>query len=535
MNRAQEIVLAELYIRKFDRKELTEPAELIKALALPWFRLNCLYKIKDKNGKVIRFRANEAQKQFYREGHLRDIILKARQLGFTTFVMILCLDSCLFIDNFSAGCIAHNEKSAKSIYRSKVRFAYKNIGKNWLGIFEQLKLKLPVPTSDTDNGYIFDNGSSIHVSTGYRGDTLQYLHVSEFGKVCRQYPDRAQEIVTGAFEAVGINGHLTIESTAEGREGYFFNYCERAQNLKLQGKKPTALDFEFHFFPWWKDPQYQLVDGDVAVPQHLTDYFQQLEDNHSIVLSHEQRAWYAKKAEILLDDMKREYPSLPEEAFEQSAEGAYYLRQMQFLRKNKRITKHVQYNPAYPVVTAWDLGMNDAMSIFFVQVVGREIHVIDYYENSGEGLDHYATKLKEKGYHYSFHFGPHDLSVRELGAEGKTRQEDFRRYGLNFEIVSRVPNQMEGISAVRKFLPSCWFSEEGASKGVDCLDNYRKEWDARLGVYKSTPRHDWASHGAKAFETLARSNLFELIGTGPSLNTAPSNQANSSRRMKAYT
>ena len=324
------------------------------------------------------------------------------------------------------------------------------------------------------------------------------------------YPDRAQEIVTGAFEAVGIDGRLTIESTAEGREGYFHSYCETAQKHKEAGKKLTQLDFAFHFFAWWRDPAYRLPSDEVIIPQHLAEYFGELEDNHGIKLNAEQRNWYAKKAETLLDDMKREYPSRPEEAFEQSADGAYYLQQMRFLRKNKRVTKKVNYNPAYPVVTAWDLGMNDAMSIWFVQLIGREIHVIDYLEESGEGIQYYAKKLEEKGYNYSYHFGPHDLSVRELGAEGRTRQEDFARYGIRFEIVPRVSNQMEGINAVRTFLPNCWFDEDAAARGIDCLDNYRKEWDPKLGVYRDKPRHDWASHGAKAFETLARSELFEL-------------------------
>ena len=116
-------------------------------------------RIKDKNSKVIRFRANKAQREFFRGGHLRDIILKARQLGFTTFVMIFCLDSCLFEENYSAGCIAHNEKSAKSIFRSKVKFAYTHISKIWLQVFKTIDLKFPVPTNDRDNGYIFDNGS----------------------------------------------------------------------------------------------------------------------------------------------------------------------------------------------------------------------------------------------------------------------------------------------------------------------------------------------------------------------------------------
>lgn len=533
MSAIVEVTLAEKYLRMYDDKKLTDPKDILKALSLKWFRINVLYKIKDKKGKVIRFRANAAQKQFYLYRHILDIILKARQLGFTTFKMIDSLDSCLFTDNFSAGCIAHTLEDAKDIYRNKIRFAYEKISNQWRQVFEQIGLRFPVPISDKDQGYVFDNGSSIRVSTSYRGGTLQDLHVSEFGKICRKYPDKAQEIVTGAFEAVGLENRITIESTAEGREGYFFDYCETAQKHAEAGKPLTELDFKFHFFPWYKDPQYQLSPEGMVLPPWLRDYFADLEGKHGISLTIEQQAWYAKKAEKLKDDMKREYPSTPDEAFAQSAEGAYYLKQMRFLRKQQKITTKVHHNPQYPVITAWDLGMNDAMSIWFAQIIGRELHIIDYLEDSGEGVEFYANELNKKEYSYSHHFGPHDLAVRELGAGGKTRQEDFAKYGLKFEIVPRVSNQMEGINAVRQFLPNCWFDEEQCARGIDCLDNYRKEWDSRLGVFRDRPRHDWASHGAKAFETLARADVFNVIS--PATPPASSPRHSSGQAWKGFT
>ncbi|MCV6588683.1 MAG: terminase, partial [Marinobacterium sp.] len=256
--------------------------------------------------------------------------------------------------------------------------------------------------------------------------------------------------------------------------------------------------------------QYQLDPTHMVLQPWMRDYFEELKVKHGIDLTPAQQAWYLKKQEVLQDDMKREYPSTPDEAFAQSTEGAYYQKQMRFLRKGRRITTTVAYNPQLPVVTAWDLGMSDAMSIWFAQVNGREIHLIDYLEDSGEGIEYYAHELRKKGYQYSFHFGPHDLAVRELSANGKTRQEVAAQHGIRFEIVPRISNQAEGIQAVRQFLPQCFFAEEACARGVDCLDNYRKEWDDRLGVFKDRPRHDWASHGAKAFETLARSDLFQL-------------------------
>lgn len=519
MNRAQEVRRAEMYLEAFQAGRLTDDLDLLEALNLKWFRINTLYFIKNKAGKKVAFTPNRAQRERYLNSHILDIILKARQLGFTTEEMIESLDDCLFRDNFAAGCIAHKLEDAQDIFRNKVQFAYDNLSPAWLAIMKRLGVEVPVPVSDSTGGYVFSNGSSIKVNTSYRGGTLQRLHVSEFGKICRQYPDKAKEIVTGAFEAVGVGNQITLESTAEGQEGYFYEYCETAKNLELQGKIPGPMDFKFHFFPWWAEPAYRLEGEDVYIMGTLKDYFEELHQKHGIYTDAAQQAWYAKKLSVLQDDMKREYPSTPAEAFEQSIEGAYYAKQMTAMRSEGRLTSRVKHNPALPVFTAWDLGMNDAMSIWFIQIVGREVHVIDYLEDSGEGFEYYAEKLremeKEKGYHFVHHghFGPHDLAVRELGTG---RRLDYARsLGISFaDPVPAVANQMEGVSAVRQFLPMCWINEEDCAEGVKCLDNYRKEWDTRLGRYKDQPRHDWASHGAKAFETLARAGILQISAAG---------------------
>ncbi|WP_318652027.1 terminase [Pseudomonas sp. PDM16] len=536
-------------------KQLKGKKLLVRALNNKWYRLNTLYRIKDKDGKVRRFRPNAAQRQRFIDGHCRDIILKARQLGFTTFEMIDALDDCLWTSNFSAGCIAHRLDSAKDIYRNKIRLAYEKLAQDstWQAIFKLIGLRFPKPKSDKDLGYVFDNGSSIQVSTSYRGDTLQRLHVSEFGKICRKYPDKAQEIVTGAFEAVGLGNQVTLESTAEGREGYFFDYTQIARALLARGKKPTVMDWQFHFFPWHQESAYKLDPVDVAVPQWMREYFAQLDAKFGIRTSAAQQAWYAKKAETLHDDMKREYPSTPDEAFAQSVEGAYYAQQMLWLRKNGRITSKCKLTPALPVHTAWDLGMNDAMSIVFFQILGREVHIVDYLEDSGEGIEYYAIELKKKGYIYGKHFGPHDLAVREIGT-GKSRYDVALKHGIRFEDpVPRISSHAEGIQAVRSFLPFCWFAETtlddqaeapaetsrgGVDRLIDCLDSYRKEWDTKLGRYKDYPRHDWASHGAKAFETMARCGIFEFAGiTGTPLPSSSTNhiQQGQQQRWKAHT
>lgn len=543
MTRADLVAEGERYLKAHKDGRLKSKSDLIRALGNKWYRLNALYKIKNKKGKVVRFRPNLAQRERFINRHYWDLILKARQLGFTTFEMIDALDDCLWTDNFAAGCIAHTLGDAKDIFSNKVKFAYDQLrlDQAWNHIFTLIDLKLAKPKNDKGEALVFDNGSSIKVSTSYRGGTLQRLHVSEFGKICRKYPDKAREIVTGAFEAVGIGNQITLESTAEGREGYFFDYTQASRKLLDAGKAPTEMDFQFHFYPWHQEPGYRMNPEGVDIPSYLMTYFLELQSKHGITTDAEQQAWYAKKVETLGDDIRREYPSTPDEAFEQAVQGAYLATQMRRVRKQGRITKTCKWNPELAVHTAWDLGMDDAMTIVFFQVVGREVHVIDYLEHSGEGLEYYAGRLREKGYTYGRHYGPHDLAVRELSAGGKTRLEKAAEYGLRFEDpIPRIANHAEGIEASRQFIGCCWFAEtEQAEDGeannnvdrlIDCLDNYRKEWDERLGVYKSTPRHDWASHGYKAFETLARAPVFESMTS----TAAPPAKPNTDRGRKAW-
>lgn len=483
-----------------------EHDELAEALTYKWFRICSLYHIKDKTGKKVLFAPNAEQEDFYLNQHNRDIILKARQLGFTTFKMISDLDDCLFNENFSAGCICHDLDSAKDIYRNKIRFAYRCITDEQKELIAELGYQLPEPVNDKDNGYVFSNGSSIRVGTGYRGGTLQSLHVSEFGKICKKYPDKAKEIVTGAFEAVAVGNVITIESTAEGREGYFYDYCKTAEKRKKLKEKLTALDFKFHFYSWWLNPDYSI--DPIAISDELVTYFAKLEGEHQITLTDGQKSWYAKKKEDLGDDIKREYPSTPDEAFEQSVEGAYYKNQFAAIYKDGRICEG--FNNKAPVYTAWDIGVGDSTAIWFYQRVGNEIHLIDFYENSGEGLEHYAKVLKDKGYNYKQHYAPHDIEHRDFAGRGKTRKQlasegfdiDGKIYKIRFDVVAKLGVDT-GINYARTILARCVFDKDKCAYGVKCLESYRKEWNDKLGCWRDNPLHDWSSHAADAFRYLA--------------------------------
>ncbi len=185
-------------------------------------------------------------------------------------------------------------------------------------------------------------------------------------------------------------------------------------------------------------------------------------------------------------------------------DGAYYATEMRDCRQTNRITT-VPYDPAVPVTTAWDLGVGDSTAIWFAQFVGAEVRLIDYYECSGVGLDHYVQVLNSKGYLYCDHILPHDVRVRELGT-GKSRLETLGNLGVR--PITIAPQLMvdDGIQAARSMLATCWFDKDKCSRGVDCLSQYRRDYDEKNQSFRGRPLHDWTSHAADAFRYLAVGN-----------------------------
>lgn len=187
-------------------------------------------------------------------------------------------------------------------------------------------------------------------------------------------------------------------------------------------------------------------------------------------------------------------------SFAAGVPGAYYANLLEQAESSARIGR-VPWEPRLPVLTAWDLGIDDATAIWFAQEVGREIRIIDYYEASGAGLGHYVKRLSELPYVYGDHLLPHDVEVRELSS-GTTRLETLRRLGLKVRVLRQ--NAVEdGIEAVRNLIPRCWFDAEKCARGLDALRLYRPEFDAKRHVFSARPLHDWTSHAADAFRYLS--------------------------------
>lgn len=455
-------------------------------LANQEWRLSNLYKIKNKEGEVIDFKLNWAQKTLL-HAHNLNIVLKARQLGITTFHAILFLDYCLFQPNTNAAIVADNKDISREIFVDKVKFAYDNL--------PQFVRDMCCAYRDNVHEMRFSNGSVFRVATSLRGGTVQLLHITEFAKVCQENPTKANEIISGALNAVQVGQFVCIESTARGREGHFYNLCKAAQDLEDSNTPLSPLDWKLWFFPWQKEPSYILDSKNVLINKEMEDYFKDLE-NEDIFLTLEQKNWYVKKMLTQGEYMKREYPTTPDEAFASANEGYYFAKMMSLARQERRICR-LPYDEHAKTYTAWDIGIGDTNAIWVFQLVGKEVHCIDYYENSDEPLAHYVKWLKEKPYVFEKHFMPHDAASRSLQS-GKSLADIARGLGLKIDVLPRDTNEMFGIECLRNMLPRFFFDQIKCDKGIKAVESFRKEWNEKLGCYREKSYHDWASHGSKA-------------------------------------
>lgn len=280
-----------------------------------------------------------------------------------------------------------------------------------------------------------------------------------------------------------------------GPVGVVFSEYSLQSPLAWQYIQPMLLENDgwalFNLTPRGENHAYDLVEMAKDNPNWYVD-IKTVDDTN--VVSKEQ-----------IEELRRE--GKPEEIIQQeyycsfagSIHGAYYADMMRKAASDNRICS-VPVDDNVLVNTAWDLGVNDATAIWFYQTVGKEIHLIDYYEASGEGLAHYAAMLVQKGYNYGKHYAPHDIRARELGT-GKSRLETAQAMGLKFDVAPQMP-VIDGIGAVRGLLSKCWFDKEKCKHGINVLKQYRKDWDEKGQRFRDHPLHDWSSNGADAFRYL---------------------------------
>ena len=305
------------------------------------------------------------------------------------------------------------------------------------------------------------------------------------------YPNGGRVTLLGADNADAIRGTYSDLTILD-------EYAQIAPNVFPEVVRPTLSDRTGR----------AIFCGTPKGQNHFYDLYQQARDsddwyfgvhpaNETGILSEEE---LASAKELLSADL---YAQEYECSFTAAIQGSYYAEVLKQARDQGRITR-LPVETSLPVHTAWDLGRNDTTAIVFFQASGKEIRMIDCYEANGEGLDHYARILKERGYLYGDHYLPHDVEVTEL-TTNMSRRETLEKLGVKpIRVVPRVRHINEGIEQTRQMFSRCWFDSETCRPLLRALENYRKEWDDKRQVFRSHPLHDWSSNYADAFRQIAQ-------------------------------
>jgi hypothetical protein len=365
----------------------------------------------------------------------------------------------------TVACVHDINRAALSTTKKSARFAYvapfyaqaKDVAWNYAK-----EAAAPVPGvtfNESELRIDYPNGARVRLYGADNYDRMRGIYLD--GVVLDEYGDmdpRAWvEVIRPAL--ADRKGWAVFIGTPKG-ENAFYEVCERAK----------ASDDWFHMR--LKASETGLIDAEELA---------------------------AARAEMSEDQYRQEF----ECAFDAAVVGAYYAKLLTEADDFGRVA-NVPHDPALPVYTAWDLGIGDSTAIWFAQFAGPELRLIDCYEASGVGLDHYASVLRAEGrarYNYADHFLPHDAWARELGT-GRTREEVLRALGLP---VLKAPQLSvdDGINAARMILPRCYFDRNKCADGLRALRHYRAEFDEKRKVLRPRPLHDWSSHYADAFRYLA--------------------------------
>jgi len=275
------------------------------------WRLSHLYKIVNKYKEQIVFKRNRAQEHFNKNKVLRNIILKSRQLGFTTDEGIDALDDTLFTKNFESLFIAHTQDAAVEIFEKKIDYAWKNIDPELSFLWKA--------ESDTANKLRFNFGddtfSAITVANSGRSGTYNRVHISEYAKLCVNFPKRAEEVITGTIPSVPLDGRIDIESTAEGMGGMFAEYFWEAWD---RGDPQHPTQFKAHFYNWqWDDDEIEKVEAPLKIElmEESVKFgeYQKLHNLSDIEITYYYYKWLSLGKDWL--KLRQEYPTTPQEAF----------------------------------------------------------------------------------------------------------------------------------------------------------------------------------------------------------------------------
>jgi len=457
------------------------------------FCMSNLFNIVDKTHKKIRFTPNKAQIALIEalKEHPRVVCLKSRQRGISTYAVLNSLFECLTHPNKARGIQALDLKSSNSLMK-KAKLAYMDLPST-------IKPKL---LYDNNSELAFDNGSSLLISTSFRGTTLNALHVSELGKIALS-EEKASELKSGTLQALPSNAETEVvfESTAEGPNNYFAELYEAGVKGYTQGNYKTAKAIFLGWIGVVVDgvltPNTEDVDcilpanDDTVVPKELNDYLISIQKKLSYTFSEEQVEWAVSTYKELGSDLiefKREYPAVAEDAFSSSGTGLI------LYDAYNRLSNHndtLERNPKYPLYAVSDLGISDTFFTIFFQYYSNRVWIVAEHFGTGQPLSYYVKEVIRMD--VAQWYIPHDARQKELQS-AKKRTVAIKDMGFTkFTVLKRAQNLWDSVSRTRTMMGMITFGD--VPELIDSVKSYRKKWSVQLGQFEDTPLHNYASHG----------------------------------------
>lgn len=400
----------------------------------------------DNTTVVIPYQPRSWQLRLHESGQRWNVLVLHRRAGKTTAVLNHLQRDALRIPESRYAFIAPTYKQAKNIAWDLLKFYARPIP----GVeFNEAELTVKYPNGSRLTLYGADNPDSL------RGIALWGVAFDEYSQ---QPSNIFSEIIRPSLS--DHEGYAIWIGTPKGKNQLYDLYREGMVSMNWMSLLLTVEDTKLI-------PEVELADA---------------------------------RATMTEDEYNQEFMC----SFDAAISGAYYARDLDKARQEKRITK-VPHESMLKVYTWWDLGIGDSTTIGFFQIYGNQWRMIDYYEASGEGLPHYMNVLRARGYNYGEHYAPHDIRVRELGS-GKSRLEIAAELGIEFRIAPNVAID-DGINAVRMRFATLWIDEDKCSRFIEAVSQYRKEWNDKMGEYKAHPLHDWTSHAADMLRYWAVTNF----------------------------
>lgn len=485
-----------------------KPTPSQSKLSDPLWRLSNLYYIKDEHAKLIKFKPNPEQEVIIRDIYIHKkrkiVILKARQLGMSTVISIIILDTLVFSRGAPCAIVDLTQTDATKKLEGKIKLAWNNLPRELTEAYEigkdsdkRFQIKLIDQSRTKDEGW-----SDVQAGMNARGDTFAFLHISEWGAIQFEDEQRSVEIVTGALPAAK-SGVVVVETTWKGpKDGPLWEIVDRS--LKTKPEDLTTEDYTLHFFPWFTDKSYTLEGNADQIDDDTTVYLDKIEQELDMEFTPGQRLWYFKKAMSLGFYRFREYPSTLEECFRGEIQGAIYQQAVMKARTENRVTR-CHYDPTNFVHTIWDLGSPVNTVTWFFQMIGNSFVFIDIMCEEDIPLTERAAAMLAKGYNYGRHILPHDAMSKEKS--GKNFAEQLVALQLpNITILPRPDDIWPGINRAISMFPRFYFDDQNCERGIEGLENYRTKKDKKNNYITETPVHDWTSHIADPIRMLAEAD-----------------------------